>query len=108
MEIDKLKKTKSFGPDNNYPCVLNEAKDILSEPQAYIVRKSLCTKKYHISKRKLMLYKLYLRRGTNLMSNYCPILLFESIIANNIRYHLDKYNLIYGFQHCFERQIMSH
>ncbi len=42
-KIDKLKKTKSPGPDDMYPRVLKETKDIISEPLTNIFRKSVDT-----------------------------------------------------------------
>ena len=42
-EIDRLKKTKSPGPDNIFPRILKECREELSEPIANIFRKSLDT-----------------------------------------------------------------
>ncbi len=42
-EIDRLKKTKSPGPDDIFPRTLKECKEELSEPIAKIFRKSLDT-----------------------------------------------------------------
>ena len=43
QEIDRLKKFKSPGPDEVYPRVLKECKEIISEPLASVFRKSLDT-----------------------------------------------------------------
>ena len=42
-EIDRLKKTKSPGPDNIFPSILRECREELIEPIAMIFRKSLDT-----------------------------------------------------------------
>ena len=44
-EIDRLKKTKSPGPDNIFPRILKECREELVEPIAMIFRKSLDTGK---------------------------------------------------------------
>ena len=41
QEIDKLKKFKSPGPDEIYPRVLKECKEVISETLVSVFRKSL-------------------------------------------------------------------
>ena len=40
-EIDKLKSTKSPGPDELYPRIIKECKDVISKPLTNIFRKSI-------------------------------------------------------------------
>ncbi len=42
-EIEKFKKNKSAGPDEKYPRVLKECKDVLSGPLTSLCRKSVDT-----------------------------------------------------------------
>ena len=107
-EIDKLKKTKSPGPDDIFPRVLKEARDVVSEPLANIFRKSLDTGVVPSIWKKANVVPIFKKGDKTDMSNYRPISLtsvvgklFESIIAKNIRDHLDKHNLIKGSQHDF-------
>ncbi len=100
-EIDKLKKTKSPGPDDIYPRVLKETKDIISEPLANIFRKSVDTGIVPTKWKKANVVPIFKKGDKSVMSNYRPISLtsivgklLESIIAKTIRSHLEKHNLI--------------
>ena len=109
-EIDRLKKFKSPGPDEIYPLVLKECKEIISEPLVAVFKKSLDSGEVPIMWRQANVVPIFKKGDKTLPSNYRPISLtsiigkiMESIIARNIREHLEKHNLINESQHGFTK-----
>ena len=109
-EIDKLKKTKSPGPDDIFPRILKECKEQLDEPIARIFRNSLDTGTVHRLWRQANVVPIFKKGDKAECSNYCPISLtsvvgkmLEAIIAKAIRKHLDKHKLIRHSQHGFSK-----
>ena len=109
-EIDRLKKFKSPGPDEMYPRVLKECKDVISEQLTNIFRKSLDSGEVPELWRQANVVPIFKKGNRGLASNYRPVSLtsvvgklMESLIAKNIRDHLDKHNLINPSQHGFTK-----
>ena len=107
-EIDRLKRFKSPGPDEVYPRVLKESRDVISEPLANIFRNSLDLEVVPLMWRQANVVPIHKKGDKSLMSNYRPVSLtsivgkiMETLIAGAIRKHLDKYNLIKDSQHGF-------
>ena len=109
-EIDKIKSSKAPGPDEVFPRILKECKDVLSEPLACIFRKSLESGIVPVAWKKANVIPIFKKGDKTNMSNYRPVSLtsvvgkmMESIIARNIRDHLDKHKLIKESQHGFSK-----
>ena len=109
-EIDRLKKTKSPGPDNIFPRILKECKEELSEPLTKIFRKSLDTGVVPRLWRQANVVPIFKKGDKAESSNYRPISLtsvvgkmLEAIIARAIRKHLDDHKLIRHSQHGFSK-----
>ena len=108
QEIDKLKKFKSPGPDEIYPIVLKECKEVISETLMSAFRKSLDTGEVPLMWRRANVVPIFKKGDKTLASNYRPVSLtsivgkiMESIIAKNIREHLERHKLIRESQHGF-------
>ena len=109
-EIDKLKKTKSPGPDDIFPRILKECKEQLDEPIARIFMKSLDTGIVPRLWRQANVVPIFKKGDKAEGSNYRPISLtsvvgkmLEAIIAKEIRKHLDEHHLIKHSQHGFSK-----
>ena len=106
QEIDRIKKFKSPGPDEMYP----ECKEVISEPLVGVFKKSLDSGEVPEMWRQANVVPIFKKGDKTLPSNYRPISLtsvigkiMESIIARNIREHLEKHNLINESQHGFTK-----
>ena len=93
-EIDRLKKTKSLGPDNIFPRILKECREELVKPIAMISRKFLDTGVVPRLWRQANVVPIFKKEDKAKSSNYCPISLtsvvgkmLEAIIARSIRKH---------------------
>ena len=109
-EIDRLKKTKSPGPDDIFPRVIKECKEELIDPIAKIFRKSLDTGVVPRIWRQANVVPIFKKGDKGESSNYRPISLtsvvgkmLEAIIARAIRKHLDDHSLIKNSQHGFTK-----
>ena len=109
-EIDKLKKTKSPGPDDIFPRVLKECKEELSEPITMVFRKSLDSGVVPRLWRQANVVPIFKKGDKAESSNYRPISLtsvvgkmLEAIISKGIRDHLEKHELIRHSQHGFSK-----
>ena len=110
QEIDRLKKFKSPGPDEIYPRVLKECKEVISEPLASVFRKSLDSGKVPLKWRQANVVPIFKKGDKTLTANYRPVSLtsvvgklMESVIARSIREHLDRHKLINDSQHGFTK-----
>ena len=110
-EIDRLKKTKSPGPDDIFPRIPKECREKLVEPIAMIFRKSLDTGVVHRLWRQANIVPIFKKGDKAESSNYRPISLtsvvgkmLEAIIARAIRKHLDEHELIRHSQHGFSKR----
>ena len=110
QEIDKLKKFKSPGPDEVYPRVLKECKEVISEALVSVFRKSLDSSKVPLMWRQANVVPIFKKGDKSLTANYRPVSLtsivgkiLESVIARNIRNHLERHNLINESQHGFTK-----
>ena len=72
-EIDKLKEFKSPGPDEVYPRVLKECKDVVSESLAALFRMSLESGEVPIMWREANVVPIFKKRYKTLTSNYKPV-----------------------------------
>lgn len=109
-EIDKLKKTKSPGPDNIFPRILKECKGELSEAIARVFRNSLDSGVVPRLWRQANVVPIFKKGDKAQCSNYRPISLtsvvgkmLEAIITKGIREHLEKHQLIRHSQHGFSK-----
>ena len=109
-EIDRLKKTKSPGPDEVYPRILKECRDELCEPIEKIFRNSLDTGIVPKLWRQANVVPIFKKGDKADSSNYRPISLtsvigkmLETIIARAIRKHLEEHELIRQSQHGFSK-----
>ena len=109
-EIDKLKKTKSPGPDDIFPRILKECKEQLDEPITRTFRNSLNTGIVPRLWRQANVVPIFKKGDEAESSNYRPISLtsvvgkmLEAIIARTIRKHLDNHKLIKHSQHGFSK-----
>ena len=110
-EIDKLKKTKSPGPDDIFPRILKECREQqLDEPITRIFRNSLDTGIVPRPWRQANVVPIFKKGDKAESSNYRPISLtsvvgkmLEAIIARTIRKHLDNHKLIKHSQHGFSK-----
>ena len=107
-QLDKLKPQKSPGPDSIYPRVLKECKEIISGPLADLFNESLSTGLVPDEWKVANVVPIFKKGDKSLASNYRPISLtsvvgklLESIIAENIRKHLETNKLILDTQHGF-------
>ena len=109
-EIDRLKKTKSPGPDDIFPRILKECREELSEPIANIFRKSLDTGVVPRLWRQANVVPIFKKGDKAISSNYRPISLtsvvgkmLEALIAREIRRHLEEHQLVRYSQHGFSK-----
>ena len=109
-EIDKLKKFKSPGPDGIFPRVIKECKDIVADPLVQVFRNSIDAGIVPTQWREANVVPIFKKGNRALTSNYRPVSLtsvigklLESIMAKNIREHLDRHNLIKDSQHGFSK-----
>ena len=109
-EIDRLKKTKSPGPDNIYPRILKECREQLGEPIARLFQNSIDTGFVPKLWRQANVVPIFKKGDKSDKSNYRPISLtsvigkmLEAIIARAVRKHLDDHNLIRHSQHGFSK-----
>ena len=109
-EIDKMKKFKSPGPDEVYPRVIKECKEVVSQPLVNIFRKSVDLGEVPSMWRQANVVPIFKKGNRALISNYRPVgltsivgKLLESIIANKIREHFEKFSLINDSQHGFSK-----
>ena len=109
-EINKLSATKSPGPDEVYPKLIKECKDIISLTLTDIFNKSLDTGEVPTLWKQANVVPIFKKGDKSQMSNYRPISLtsvigkmLESIIARVIRGHLDLHDLINDSQHGFTK-----
>ena len=110
QEIDKLKKFKSPGPDEIYPRVLKECKEIISDTLVSVFRKSLDSGKVPLLWKQANVVPIFKKGDKTLTANYRPVSLtsivgkmMESVIAKNIREHLERHKLINESQHGFTK-----
>ena len=94
------------------PRVIKEYKEVVSQPLVNIFRKSVDLGESPLMWRQANVVPIFKKRNRGLMSNYRPISLtsivnklLESIIANKIREHLEKFSLINDSQHGFSKGI---
>ena len=109
-KINKLKKTKSPGPDEIFPRVLKECREQISGPLVNLFTKSLDTGVVPDLWKQANVVPIFKKGDRASASNYRPISLtsvvgkfLESIIADSIRSHLEKSKLIYDSQHGFTK-----
>ena len=109
-EIGRLKKNKSPGPDDIFPRIIKECREVLSEPLAKIFRKSLDTGIVPKLWRQANVVPIFKKGDKAESSNYRPISLtsiigkmLEAIIAKEIRQHLEIHMLIRHSQHGFSK-----
>ena len=109
-EIGRLKKNKSPGPDDIFPRIIKECREVLSEPLAKIFRKSLDTGIVPKLWRQANVVPIFKKGDKAESSNYRPISLtsvigkmLEAIIAKEIRQHLETHMLIRHSQHGFSK-----
>ncbi|KAG7166732.1 RNA-directed DNA polymerase from mobile element jockey-like 30 [Homarus americanus] len=109
-KINKLKKTKSPGPDEIFPRVLKECREQISGPLVNLFTKSLDMGVVPDLWKQANVVPIFKTGDRASASNYRPISLtsvvgkfLESIIADSIRSHLEKSILIYDSQHGFTK-----
>ena len=109
-EIDKLKKTKSPGPDEIFPRVIKECKDVVTDSLVHVFRNSIDTGIVPTLWKEANVVPIFKKGNRALTSNYRPVSLtsvigklLESIMSNKIREHLDCHNLIKDSQHGFTK-----
>ena len=107
-EIEKIKKNKSPGPDQIYIGVLKECKEALSGPLTSMFRKSVDTGYVPRLWKEANVTPIFKKGDKSITANYRPISLtsvvgkmLESIIARNIRDHLERHRLINDSQNGF-------
>ena len=107
-EIDRLKSQKSPGPDEIYARILKECKKEVSTKLMDIFNISLRTREVPGAWKTANVVPIFKKGDRSIVANYRPVSLtstvgklLESIIAKNIRDHLDKFNLIKDTQHGF-------
>ena len=72
-EIDKIKKFQSPGPDEIYPKVIKECKEIVSQPLVNIFRKSVDLGEVPSMWRQVNVVPIFKKRNRALMFNYRPV-----------------------------------
>ena len=109
-ELDRLKSSKSPGVDEIYPRILKECKEVLSSPLANVFRESVDNGIVPDLWKQANVVPIFKKGDRAIMTNYRPISLtsvvgkmLESIIASNIREHLETYKLINDSQHGFSK-----
>ncbi len=107
-EIVKFKINKSPGPYEIYPLDLKECKEVLSGPLTSVFRKSVDTGFVRSLWKEANVTLFFKKEDKASTANYHPISLtsvvrkiLQSIIARNIRDHLERHNLINDSQHGF-------
>ena len=83
QEIDKLKKFKSPGPDEVYPRVLKECKEVISEALVSVFRKSLDSSKVPLMWRQANVVPIFKKGDKSLTANYRPVSL-TSIVGKKL------------------------
>ena len=108
--IDKLKATKAPGPDEIFPRVLKECRSEICEGLAKVFRKSVDAGAVPDSWRQANVVPIFKKGDRSSMQNYRPISLtsvigkmLESLIADSIRDHIERHNLIHDSQHGFSK-----
>jgi hypothetical protein len=108
--INKLKVTKSPGPDGIYPVVLKELNNVLAGTLVKLFNNSLKHGEVPEDFKLANITPIFKKGDKRLPSNFRPISLtsvvgkiLESIIRDEIIKHLDKYSLIMDSQHGFRR-----
>ncbi len=101
-EISRFKKSKSRGPDEVFPRVLKECKDVLSDPLADIFKMSVNSGYVPNQWKVANVTPIFKKEDNSATSTYRPISLtlvvrkmLESVIARSIGDHLKEYKLIH-------------
>ncbi|MCP4269715.1 MAG: hypothetical protein GY777_29775 [Candidatus Brocadiaceae bacterium] len=109
-EIDRLKSQKAPGPDDIYARILKECKKEVSGKLGELFNNSLLTGEVPEAWKLANVVPIFKKGDRSISANYRPVSftstvgkLLESIIAMNIREHLEKYNLIRDSQHGFRK-----
>lgn len=109
--IEKMKISKSPGPDAFHPRHLKELKDVISGPLAKIFNKSLNEGIVPMEFREANVTPIFKKGDRSLAGNYRPISLtsilgkiLESVIRDRIVEHLENLDLIRDSQHGFRRK----
>ena len=104
----KLNPNKSPGPDGMHPRVLLELTDVISEPLATIMQKSLEEGRLPQDWKDAHVTPIFKKGKKNLTTNYRPVSLtsvvckiMESIIRDHIMQHILANNLLTDAQHGF-------
>ena len=108
--LEKLKVTKSPGPDQMHPKFLNETSKSISTPLAHIFNISMQTGKLPDNWKKANVTPLHKKGPKNLVENYRPISLtsivcktMEKFIRDIILDHMEKHKLFTIHQHGFRK-----
>jgi hypothetical protein len=107
-KLRKLNPTKSSGPDELHPRVLQELSSVLSEPLSIIMQKSIDEEVLPQAWKDAHVTPIFKKGKKNQASNYRPVSLtsvvckvLESIVRDQVMDHMEKYKLITEHQHGF-------
>jgi hypothetical protein len=111
IKINKLKATKSPGPDQAYPRILKETVNQISAQLAAIYNQSLVTETCPPRWKEANVTPIYKNGKKDTPGNYRPISLtsvigklMESILADKIVEYLERNNLLRSSQHGFRHR----
>ena len=106
--IDNLKENKAYGFDNIHPKFLKVSKEIISEPLAYIINKSITEGIVPDNLKIAKIIPLFKSGDATSPNNYRPVSIlpviskiFEKAMYKRLIKYLDSNNFFYKFQYGF-------